>query len=156
MDKTQQMLQKIDRIAQLQNEINQSAPRLARVTQEQESAVQVAVRAAEAKSQQELVLDEAQATNAYVNKMVTYADKKLGELPKAQHLENMIEAFEIMAKTLRVKKTALDADEVAREKLKVKGREEDLLKVKEKQIAKYKGGVENYLANIRSARVGAA
>eukprot|EP01051_Picozoa_sp_SAG22_P043762 SAG22_NODE_25379_length_102_cov_71.333333_1_plen_28_part_01 len=28
MDKTQQMLQKIDRIAQLQNEINQSAPRL--------------------------------------------------------------------------------------------------------------------------------
>eukprot|EP01051_Picozoa_sp_SAG22_P015669 SAG22_NODE_2082_length_3036_cov_40.046646_6_plen_86_part_00 len=61
-----------------------------------------------------------------------------------------------MAKTLRVKKTALDADEVAREKLKVQGREEDLLKVKEKQIAKYKGGVENYLANIRSARVGAA
>eukprot|EP01051_Picozoa_sp_SAG22_P012830 SAG22_NODE_1372_length_4577_cov_3.556052_2_plen_89_part_00 len=44
MDKTQQMLQKIDRIAQLQNEINQSAPRLARVTQEQESAVQAAVR----------------------------------------------------------------------------------------------------------------
>ena len=49
-----------------------------------------------------------------------------------------------------------DEERPAREKLKVKGREQDLLKVKEKQIAKYKEGVENYLANIRSARVGAA